>query len=174
METNSGFFSSGRRAVVVGVLAALILLFTAGSFGLTWDEPAYISASTSYAGWFRRLIVGPHGVLNRSVIESHWQITSEAPPFDMEISGLVWLAAHNVVDDLLAHRLANILLAGLAVGLLYHMVRDELGEVAGLGAAVLLLLMPRRTPSRSSPHTRKAGAVQLALPRKSSNRLSAW
>jgi 4-amino-4-deoxy-L-arabinose transferase-like glycosyltransferase len=140
---NQGIFSSGKRALVVGVFTALVLILTAGNIGLTWDEPAYIAASQSYTGWFRRLVLGPHGVLNQSVIDSHWTINNEHPPLDKAVSGLVWLAARHFFNDLLAHRLANILLVSLAVALLYHMVRDELGEVAGLASAAALLLMPR-------------------------------
>jgi 4-amino-4-deoxy-L-arabinose transferase-like glycosyltransferase len=143
MDKSRGLWTSGRRAVVVGVLTAVILILTTGNIGLTWDEPSYIAASESYNGWFHRLVFGPHGVLNSTVIETYWTTGSEHPPFDKEISGLVWLAARHLMDDLTAHRLANILLVSIAVALLYHLVRDELGEMAGIATVAALLLMPR-------------------------------
>jgi 4-amino-4-deoxy-L-arabinose transferase-like glycosyltransferase len=136
-------WSSGRRAVIVGVLTVVLLLATAGNIGLTWDEPAYIAASESYTGWINRLVFGPHGVLNQTVVDSAWEVNHEHPPLDKEISGVVWALARNILDDLLARRLGNILLVGLTVAFLYHMVSDELGEMAAVGAVAAWLTMPR-------------------------------
>jgi 4-amino-4-deoxy-L-arabinose transferase-like glycosyltransferase len=143
MEMSSAIWSSGRRAVLVGVLTALLLLLTSGNIGITWDEPTYIAASESYNAWIGRLLLGPHGVLNKQVIDSAWSINIEHPPFDKELSGVVWGLARNIFDDALAHRLANILLVSLAIALLYHMVSDELGGAAALASAAALLAMPR-------------------------------
>ncbi len=140
---NPSIGSSGKWAVIVGVMTALLLLLTEANIGLTWDEPAYIAASGSYNGWFHRLIFGPHGVLNQSVVDPAWSVGNEHPPLDKMVSGLVWEAAHNVVDDLLAHRLANILLVSLTVALLFHMMALELGQIAGWATAAALLTMPR-------------------------------
>jgi 4-amino-4-deoxy-L-arabinose transferase-like glycosyltransferase len=125
------------------VLTVVLLLFTAADIGLTWDEPAYIGATGSYNGWFHRLIFGPHGVLNQKVIDPAWSVNHEHPPLDQAVSGLVYVAARHVFDDLLAHRLANILLVGLAVGLLFHMMATEMGAVAGWATVAALLTMPR-------------------------------
>ncbi len=140
---NPSIGSSGKWAVVVGVLTAVLLLATAGDIGLTWDEPAYIAASGTYNGWFQRLVFGPHGVLNESVVNPAWSVNSEHPPFDKVVSGLVWVAARHIFNDLLAHRLANILLISLAVALLFQMMALELGQVAGWATVAALLLMPR-------------------------------
>ncbi len=143
MDMNPGLWSSGRRAILIGVVTAIALLLTAGNIGVTSDEPTNFVAAESYNGWFHRLVFGPHGVLNKGVIDSAWSVDIERPPLDKEISGLVWGLSRNLVDDLLAHRLANILLASLMVALLYHMVSDELGGVAGITSVAALLLMPR-------------------------------
>ncbi len=143
MNTNPGIWSSGKRAVVAGILAIVLLLFTAGKIGVTWDEPAYMAASESYNGWINRLVFGPHGVLNQSVIDSAWSVNNEHPPLDKELSGVVWALARNVLDDLLARRLGNILLLGLTIAFLYHLVSDELGDIAAIGTVAALLIMPR-------------------------------
>jgi 4-amino-4-deoxy-L-arabinose transferase-like glycosyltransferase len=140
---NPSIGSSGKWAVAVGVLTAVLLLLTAGDIGLTWDEPAYIAASGSYNGWFHRLVFGPHGVLNQKVVDQAWSVGSEHPPLDKMVSGWIWVAARHVFSDLLAHRLANILLVGLAVALLFHMMSLELGAVAGWATVGALLTMPR-------------------------------
>jgi 4-amino-4-deoxy-L-arabinose transferase-like glycosyltransferase len=143
MHVHSGIWSSGRRAAVVGVLTVILLLITVGKIGVTWDEPAYMAAAESYNGWFGRLLFGPHGVLHRSVVDSAWDPNHEHPPVDKMISGLAWTLSRNVFDDLVARRMGNILLLGLTVALLYHMIADELGEVAAFGTAAALLAMPR-------------------------------
>jgi 4-amino-4-deoxy-L-arabinose transferase-like glycosyltransferase len=140
---NPSIGSSGKWAVAVGVLTAVLLLLTAGDIGLTWDEPAYIAASGSYNGWFHRLVFGPHGVLNQKVVDQAWSVGSEQPPLDKAVSEWVYAAAHHIFDDLLAHRLANILLVGLAVALLFHMLSLEMGAVAGWATVAALLTMPR-------------------------------
>ncbi|HEY5119581.1 MAG TPA: glycosyltransferase family 39 protein, partial [Anaerolineales bacterium] len=81
--------------------------------------------------------------LNQSVVDSAWSVGNEHPPLDKMVSGWVWVAARNVVDDLLAHRLANILLVSLTVALLFHMMALELGQIAGWATAAALLTMPR-------------------------------
>jgi 4-amino-4-deoxy-L-arabinose transferase-like glycosyltransferase len=143
MNVHTGILSSGRRAILVGILTAVVLVITSGAIGLTWDEPTYIAASESYNGWFHRLVFGPHGVLNRNVVDSAWSINVEHPPFDKIVTGLVWGVTKNIFEDLFAHRLGNILLVSLTVALLYHMVSDEMGGVAGIAAAGSLLAMPR-------------------------------
>jgi hypothetical protein len=140
---NPSIGSSGKWAVVVGVLTATLLIATAGDIGITWDEPAYIAASGSYNAWFHQLIFGPHGVLNQSVVDHAWIVNSEHPPLDKTVSGLVWLAARHIFDDLLAHRLTNILLISITVAMLYQMMALELGQVAGWATVAALLLMPR-------------------------------
>jgi 4-amino-4-deoxy-L-arabinose transferase-like glycosyltransferase len=143
MNTNPGIWSSGRRAVIAGVLAVIVLMVTAGQIGVTWDEPAYMAASESYNGWLNRLVFGPHGVLNQGVVDAAWSVNNEHPPIDKELSGIVWAVARNVFDDLLARRLGNILLLGLTVAFLYHMIADELGDLAAVGTVAALLTLPR-------------------------------
>ncbi len=142
-RVSSALRSSGFRALIVGILAAALLIFTADEIGLTWDEPAYIAASESYIGWFQRLASGGTAALQPAAIDSAWSVNHEHPPFNKELSGLVWALARNVTDDLLAHRVANILLVALTAALLYRMLAEELGEIAGWAGAAALIAMPR-------------------------------
>ncbi|MGD0807107.1 MAG: glycosyl transferase, partial [Anaerolineales bacterium] len=50
---------NGAIAVLLACLAAIILTITAPAIGLTWDEPAYITSSESYMGWFTALVKNP-------------------------------------------------------------------------------------------------------------------
>jgi 4-amino-4-deoxy-L-arabinose transferase-like glycosyltransferase len=138
-----GLWSSGKRAILVGILVTVILVATAGNIGLTSGEPASIAASQTYNGWFNRLVFGPHGVLNRSVIDASWSVSNEYPPFDKILSGVVWGLTNDLLSDLLAHRLGNMLLFGVAAAFLYHMIADELGDWSAIGTLAALLTMPR-------------------------------
>jgi 4-amino-4-deoxy-L-arabinose transferase-like glycosyltransferase len=143
MAINLSLITSGKRAIVVGILTALILTLTSSAIGVTWDEPTYFAAAESYNGWFHRLVFGPHGVLHPSVIDQAWNINIEHPPMDKILSGLVWGLTRNLFGDLLAHRMGNILLFSLMAAFLYHMVSDELGGAAAIASVGALLAMPR-------------------------------
>jgi 4-amino-4-deoxy-L-arabinose transferase-like glycosyltransferase len=130
-------------AVGLAVLAVALLVGTARDIGLTWDEPAYIVASESYLTWFAKLVTQPGYALSDQGIQTYWGVSHEHPPFDKVWSGLMWLVSKASLDDLTAHRLGNMLLAGLLVGLVYYLVAIEYGYAAGLIAAAALLTMPR-------------------------------
>jgi 4-amino-4-deoxy-L-arabinose transferase-like glycosyltransferase len=130
-------------AILLGALTIALLTATAPHIGLTWDEPAYISASESYAAWFARLVTRPRYALSAQGIEEHWTANHEHPPLNKVWCGLVWRIARLLFDDLTAHRLGNIILAGALVALLYHLVAKEVCRTAGLAAVGALLTMPR-------------------------------
>ncbi len=137
---------SGRHVLIafgLGLLVVVILVLTAPHIGLTWDEPAYIAASESYAGWFHILRASPQLAMQPPVIEAYWRANHEHPPLDKIWSGWVWNVAKSYLDDLTAHRLGNMLLAGGLVSMLYLLVARHFGPFAGLMAALLLVTMPR-------------------------------
>ncbi|PMP79866.1 MAG: glycosyl transferase, partial [Roseiflexus castenholzii] len=130
-------------AVALATLSLLLLLTTEPQIGLTWDEPAYIVAARAYVGWFERLAVDPGGALQPDVIRRFWEANHEHPPLDKIWSGMVWQFARHFLDDLPAHRLGNILLTAIAVGVLYGTVTSGFGGWAGVAAVVALITMPR-------------------------------
>jgi 4-amino-4-deoxy-L-arabinose transferase-like glycosyltransferase len=135
--------TTNKIAAAIGVITVALLLLTEGNIGVTWDEPVYIHGANSYASWYQRLIVGPHGALNPDVIFKAWEPVHEHPPLVKTYSGLIWLAARHFTDDLMAHRLGNILLVGLMMTLLYKWIAEEAGSWAGIASVVALLTMPR-------------------------------
>jgi len=130
-------------AVGLAMLTVDVLVATAPDIGLTWDEPAYIAASESYVTWVDAFVSRPRYALGDEGIERYWMLNHEHPPVDKVWSGMIWRAARYVLDDLTAHRLGNMILAGALIGLLYVMVGRELGHVAGLASAGALITMPR-------------------------------
>lgn len=134
---------SWKAALLLGLLAALLLLATCRDIGLTWDEADYMVASESYVAWIQQLLSHPREALREASIAQHWEESREHPPLDKLISGVVWLLARHALDDFAAHRLGNMLLAGLLIAFLFRLVALEFGFWAGLLSALTLLGMPR-------------------------------
>lgn len=130
-------------ALLLASVTVVLLVATAPAIGLTWDEPAYIVASESYAAWMGELVTHPSYALSAEGISTYWTANHEHPPLDKIWSGLVWSVARFVLDDLAAHRLGNMLLVGILVPLVYLLLAPSYGRVAGLAAAGALFTMPR-------------------------------
>jgi 4-amino-4-deoxy-L-arabinose transferase-like glycosyltransferase len=130
-------------ALLLAGFTVVVLTATARDIGLTWDEPTYIVAAEIYPGWFAELLARPKYALSDEGVTAYWAFNHEHPPLSKVWSGVVWLGARYLFDDLMAHRLGNILLVGMLVALLYLVVAKEYGAVAGLVAAAALITMPR-------------------------------
>ncbi len=143
MSKRTWNISNGGIAILLACLTSILLTTTAPAIGLTWDEPSYIAAAESYTGWFGLLVRNPGQAFSSATIDAYWTAGNEHPPLDKIWSGLVWSLARHVFDDLTARRLGNILLVALLIGLLYFMVAETYGRLAGLFAAAALLSMPR-------------------------------
>ena len=130
-------------AIFLSVFVFVLLLATNPDIGLTWDEPAYIAAARSYMGWYGQVFTNPKEAFSEKVITKAWQVNSEHPPLDKIWSGTVWTVAHNFTNDLTAHRMGNMLLVAVLAGLLYLLILDAYGQVAGLVSVAALLTMPR-------------------------------
>jgi 4-amino-4-deoxy-L-arabinose transferase-like glycosyltransferase len=137
--------SQGDKLIVLslGVFTVLLLSVTVPQIGLTWDEPTYMVAAETYPEWYSELIARPAYALSTEGIAESWSVNHQHPPLSMVWSGFVWLGTRRFLDDLTAHRLGNILIAGVLVVLLYHVVANTYGRLAGLVAALALLTLPR-------------------------------
>ena len=130
-------------ALLLVVFTVLLLVVTAPRIGLTWDEPTYMVAAETYPNWYAELIVRPSYALSTEGVTAYWSASHEHPPLSKVWSGFAWLVARRFLDDLTAHRLGNILIVSVLVALLYLMVSQNNGRIAGLIAALSLLSMPR-------------------------------
>ena len=89
-----------------------------------WDEPAFIAVSESYQTWFKLNVAQPPEAFSPEQIAFYWNANHEHPPLDKVWSGLIWDLGRNIFDDLLAHRLGNILVVAIMAALLYLMVTE--------------------------------------------------
>ncbi|RPJ19132.1 MAG: hypothetical protein EHM33_30770, partial [Chloroflexi bacterium] len=129
--------------VLIMVLTLMLLVATEPRIGLTWDEDIYMRASEIYTSWFGKLITQPAAALSKYGIDESWSFNSEHPPLDKIWSGIVWSGARFLFDHQTAHRLGNMILVSLMVGLLYWLISESYGFTAGLASAAALLTMPR-------------------------------
>jgi hypothetical protein len=118
------------QSVLMMVLTLALLVATEPQIGLTWDEPDYIVASEAYSSWFGKLITQPAAALSKDGINDSWSFNHEHPPLDKIWSGIVWSGARFVFDDLTAHRLGNMILVSIMVGLLYLLIAESYGLAA--------------------------------------------
>jgi len=134
---------NGTIAILLACVTTIILTATAPAIGLTTDETTYIAGADSYAHWFGILVKDPARAFTHATIDTFWTINHESPPMEKIWSGLVWLAARHVFDELTAKRFGPILLVAFLVALLYLMVAGTYGKAAGFFAAVALMSLPR-------------------------------
>lgn len=130
-------------ALVIFIFVFVSLLITDKHIGFTWDEPAYIVAAESYSHWFGELFQDPAYAFSAEGIEAYWDVNHEHPPMNKIWSGLVWAASRNLLPDLTAHRLGNMILNSLLFVFLFLLVKDEYGWETGVLASVFLFSMPR-------------------------------
>ena len=136
-------FPHSLAAFFLAVAVIILLLITTRDIGLTWDEPIYMVSAESYVSWYGLLVKSPQVALQAQTIQQYWEINHEHPPFDKVWSGIFWASTRNVLGDITAHRLGNILLVGLLAAILYFAVAQGYGRTAGFAAAGALLTMPR-------------------------------
>jgi 4-amino-4-deoxy-L-arabinose transferase-like glycosyltransferase len=130
------------QAVLIMVLTLILLVATEPQIGLTWDEDIYMEASERYISWLGKLITQPAAALSKWSIDESWSFNNEHPPLDKIWSGIVW-SKRFIFDHQTAHRLGNMILVSVMVGLLYWLIAESYGFTAGLAAAAALLTMPR-------------------------------
>src|SRR5690242_18875874 len=113
MEFKSSTLNYVGTAILVAVLVFALLLITAPNIGLTWDEPAYIAAARSYTKWFQLAVTSPDWAFTQKAIDYSWAVNNEHPPLDKIWSGMVWSVASYFTDDLIAHRMGNMILVAV-------------------------------------------------------------
>jgi 4-amino-4-deoxy-L-arabinose transferase-like glycosyltransferase len=127
-------------------LALLLVGLTLDDPGITWDEPAYFGSAQLQVEWVRTLLTEPYVALDRATVFEMWDwdhYHNPHPPIYKEAMALTWWATKGVVGHLTAYRLASALLFAGLVALAFRWGAAAWGGIAGLGAALSILLMPR-------------------------------
>lgn len=125
-------------ALVLGGL--VVLVATVDDFGLTWDEPTYLDQTLSYLDYFKSL--RGEKALDWSELPVLFKTKDRHPPLHrcLALPGLAGLPGQ---PRLLVARGATMALSALLLGVVYLWGRRGLSRPAALGAALLLLFVPR-------------------------------
>jgi 4-amino-4-deoxy-L-arabinose transferase-like glycosyltransferase len=128
----------------VSAIVFALLLCTATSIGVTWDEPIYSQAAENAARWFGTLLRGgPSAAFEQTAFGIGWGLVNEHPPLVRVLNGLGWALTRGVLPAPTTHRVGTMVLAALTVGVLAAATARRSGAAAGLFAAAALLAMPR-------------------------------
>ncbi len=131
----------------IGAVYVAWLLATARSLGFARDEGFYFRAATDYARWFRLLFERPRLAFEQSSIDPVWQTNSEHPALMKSLFSLSWMFLHEkwkvFADASTAFRFPGMVMAGLALWLVYIWGARAFSRRAGVFAACGLALMPR-------------------------------
>jgi hypothetical protein len=123
------------------------LLRSVQDLGYARDEGFYFQASSSYARWFELLLKDRKAALVPQAVDTFWNANPEHPGL---IKGLFALSnlflqkkLHLFAMEGTSYRFPAMVLAGLALVLVYLWGAEARGRAAGLFAALFLALMPR-------------------------------
>lgn len=143
--------SSLRWPVVVIFLGAFLLVaFTAGHYGVTWDEPNYFHASDLHNQWFKQFFDGigrgdPRPALDDAKIKEFWHWDPyhvPHPPFSRIVSGVTKALFAPYIDKFTAYRLGPALFFGLLAALMYAWMSSLFDRITGLFSALACVLVP--------------------------------
>lgn len=154
------FYNSSTRftdiliALLLAVAAFASVALTYRGIGHSWDEALYLKPAERAAAWMQGVInSGDDTMLRKVAVDRHWgtELTGHDPlhpevapvPKLLPGAGLTYLKDLVHGDEMTAMRLPNAILFGLTVALLFLLGTREYGRIAGFGAALFYVLMPR-------------------------------
>ena len=140
---------SGRSvaigAVAVSLATAVILVATAGDYGLTFDEPVYVEGADRVADWFGGLVSADGAAsFGRQRLEQSW-VFARPENRNLPVPTLVCCLGRAIggrwLAPLSSYRFGHCLLMAATVGILFGCLARTYGwEVACVAAGSLLLL----------------------------------
>ncbi|MBN1476699.1 glycosyltransferase family 39 protein [Candidatus Sumerlaeota bacterium] len=134
--------------IAIAAVLTLMVWFTMGGLGMTWDEAYYFEPHRDAVRWVHDLINGTIDPLTGH--DPYWEEISELPALPRLISGFSgalfegsWIARRNLLAPLVAQRM----LTGVLLGLNCWLIACLLLRPLGLGPAIVAMLaygtMPR-------------------------------
>ncbi|MCX7918888.1 MAG: glycosyltransferase family 39 protein [bacterium] len=120
-----------------------ILSATSGHYGLAWDEPYNFQPAIDAYRWLKLLFTHPTQAISDTAITQYWFKIHEHPSFSKLITGIMhgWFAG--IFGDLYAFRLAEFILFGLLIVLIYLFTLEHFDRSIALFSSVAFFLMPR-------------------------------
>jgi hypothetical protein len=127
--------------------SAVLLVGTAGRYGLTLDEPVYVQSADRVAQWFAGIrSIGLGESLHEDRLQRGW-VFGRVENRNLPVPVLLACAGHQIgrhwLGPLSSYRLGHCLLMAVTVGILFGCLSRDHGWAAASVAAVSLLFMPR-------------------------------
>ncbi len=131
-------------SLAVGLFTFALLVSTAGSIGVTWDEPIYSEAAERAARWLGLVIRGRLAqAFEPTTFGLSWGLVNEHPPLVRILNGLGWAGTRNWLPAPVSHRVGTMVLAGAVLGALYGFLARQRHPRVALMAVAAWLTMPR-------------------------------
>jgi hypothetical protein len=134
-------------ALLLGAGYTTWLTRTVQNLGYARDEGFYFQAATSYGRWFEQLLAAPGAALAPRAVDAAWSANHEHPALVKSLFALssVFLQKrwHLFAMEGTSYRFPAMVLAGLAVAVVYLWGSEVRSRAAGVAAALALALMPR-------------------------------
>ena len=150
---------SGPASTIDALFAALIagavlctLVATSRDYALVFDEAFTVDRELTLSEWFARVVKPPPGTsrsefFSPEALETYWRFSRAEPdghpPFYALLGLAGWRLARGWFDPLSSYRFGPMALTAATCGMLYWFLARRHGRLAGLTAAVLLVLLPR-------------------------------
>ena len=139
-------------AVLIAATVLSALVATSRDYALVFDEAFTIDRELTLSQWFTGVVEPPPGTsrsdfFSPAALESYWRFSRAEPdghpPFYALLGLAGWRLARGWLDPLTSYRFGPMALTAATCGFFYWFLARRRGRLAGLTAALLLVLMPR-------------------------------
>ena len=129
-------------------IAVFILVFSGtGEFGISWDEATpNFPTIKKQAEWIKAFATHSEDwgtLLSDEGIYEYWYTTSDHPSLSRSLAAVSYLIFGNWLGEVKSLRIPSAIYFSLMVGILYLWGSWAWGRIAGFGAALSLLCLPR-------------------------------
>lgn len=132
-------------AWLIGIGAALVVAVTLPQYGVTYDEPLYLTQGQRYTAWAVHELRLPDWHLDQFMkdLGNAWQAEPTWHPPLVPLMSAVFGAVLGFLPGLTAFRLLGALLFGVMAGAMFNFLRVPVGRMGALFAVLALVTMPR-------------------------------
>lgn len=129
--------------IAYGLICFGVLFWTAGDYGITWDEAApNFVAARNQAEWFGNLF-SLEEPFSKETIDKYWDSPSKHPSLTRTLMALSYLAFGDFLGEIVAMRLPSIFLVSLLVSVMYIWLSRTLNCIVALGSIIVFITLPR-------------------------------
>jgi hypothetical protein len=131
-------------AAIIAVFVFTLLLSSAGSIGLTWDEPINMETGERAARWLGLFAQGKVSEAFEPIpFGLAWGLNNEHPPLTRVVTGLGWAATRTFLPLPTSQRVGAMALNAFCLALIALLTARQRGWPTALFAVGAVLSMPR-------------------------------